>query len=234
MLPSIRHFLRFIDLDETFDKHGFRVKVIRLALRSLRKAVCSNYLQNGATFKLNKARDASYTDFLAAGGSNGYAWNVKRSEADELFFKHAAKSGAKTFDGVKVDSLDFLSPVTNKVENVFDTSNPGQPVSAAWSRKADGSSGKINFEYLVDASGRYGLMSCKYLKNRKYNQGLKNIANWGYWKNTGTYGVGRREEGCPYFEHISGICWPRYRVSVMELTASQFRCKWVGVVYSAT
>ena len=27
MLPSMRHFLRFIDLDSTFDNFGFRVKV---------------------------------------------------------------------------------------------------------------------------------------------------------------------------------------------------------------
>lgn len=27
MLPSIRHYLRFIDLDEEFDKHGFQKKV---------------------------------------------------------------------------------------------------------------------------------------------------------------------------------------------------------------
>jgi hypothetical protein len=27
MLPSMRHFLRFIDLDSTFDKYGFKIKV---------------------------------------------------------------------------------------------------------------------------------------------------------------------------------------------------------------
>ena len=27
MLASMRHFLRFIDLDETFNNHGFKVKV---------------------------------------------------------------------------------------------------------------------------------------------------------------------------------------------------------------
>lgn len=27
MLASLRHFLRFIDLDETFDAHGFNKKV---------------------------------------------------------------------------------------------------------------------------------------------------------------------------------------------------------------
>ena len=31
MLPSMRHFLRFIDLDDTFLNHGFRVKVIAFA-----------------------------------------------------------------------------------------------------------------------------------------------------------------------------------------------------------
>lgn len=29
MLPSMRHFLRFIDLDDKFDAHGFRHKVGR-------------------------------------------------------------------------------------------------------------------------------------------------------------------------------------------------------------
>lgn len=29
MLPSLRHFFRFVDLDETFVKHGFYKKVCR-------------------------------------------------------------------------------------------------------------------------------------------------------------------------------------------------------------
>jgi hypothetical protein len=40
----------------------------------------------------------------------------------------------------------------------------------------------IKFEYLIDASGRNGIKSNKYLKNRSFNEGLKNIANWTYWK----------------------------------------------------
>ena len=47
----------------------------------------------------------------------------------------------------------------------------------------------MRFDYLVDASGRAGLVSTKYLKNRKNNQGLKNLANWGYWKGAGEYAV---------------------------------------------
>ncbi|KAI2627784.1 hypothetical protein GGR54DRAFT_636906 [Hypoxylon sp. NC1633] len=191
MLPSIRHFLRFIDLDREFDSYGFRIK-------------------NGATFKLNHSMPDVYTDFVAAGGSQGYAYNVVRSEADEIIFRHAGKSGARIFDGVKVQSLEFEQCSINDPSG--EIPNPGRPVSAAWACKENGTSGTINFDYLVDASGRAGIMSTKYLKNRKYNEGtqLKNVATWGYWENGGTYGVGTYREGCPYFEALtdaSGWIW---------------------------
>ena len=119
-------------------------------------------------------------------------------------FKHAGKCGAEIFDGVKVNSVEFEP--SNNQDAVGDSSmpDPGRPVSATWSRK-DGSSGQIKFDYLVDASGRAGLVSTKYLKNRKNNQGLKNIANWGYWKGSGEYGVDTPRQGQPLFEALSGI-----------------------------
>jgi hypothetical protein len=48
--------------------------------------------------------------------------------------------------------------------------NPGRSVSASWSRK-DGTSGTINFDYLVDGSGRNGIISTKYLKNCRSTKG---------------------------------------------------------------
>ncbi|KAL8698812.1 MAG: hypothetical protein Q9201_006366 [Fulgogasparrea decipioides] len=186
MLASIRHFFRFIDLDEKFDSHGFRIK-------------------KGATFKLNAKREA-YTDFIAGGGPQGYAYNVVRSEADDLIFKHAAESGAQTFDQTKVESLEF-APAEEQWDD--DQANPGRPIAAKWSRK-DGSSGVIKFDDLIDASGRVGLVNTKYYKNRKYNQGLKNIASWGYYKNCGSHAVGTYKEGQPYFEALadaSGWVW---------------------------
>lgn len=189
MLASLRPFLKFIDLDSTFNTHGFVKKV-------------------GAAFKLNQKKREGYTDYIAAGGPQAYTWNVIRSEADELIFRHAGKSGAKIFDGVKVNELSFEEsgikiPEDSKVGNL------GRPVSATWSRK-DGSSGSIKFQYLVDGSGRAGLVSTKYMKNRKFNQGLKNVASWGYWKNTGKYAPGTDRDNQPYFEALtdaSGWCW---------------------------
>ena len=41
--------------------------------------------------------------------------------------------------------------------------------------------GTIYFDYLVDTTGSMGLMSQRYLKNRKFNKSLNNVACWGYW-----------------------------------------------------
>ena len=144
------------------------------------------------------------TDYIAAGGPQAYTWNVVRSESDDLIFRHAGKSGAQIFDGVKVQSLDFEKSGIDVPEDLK-VADIGRPVSATWSRKADGSSGTIKFDYLVDASGRAGLVSTKYLKNRKYNQGLKNVASWGYWKGAGQYAPGTLREGQPFFEALTGI-----------------------------
>ena len=211
----MRHFLRFIDLDDTFNNHGFRKKVYEApkhvfdrADRST-KAWCGFqveqrfarglYVRLEYPFMYQAADHEKVTDFIAAGGENNYAWNVIRSEADDLMFKHAAKSGAQAFDGVKVNSIEFV-PSEDAV-----APSPGKPVSASWSRKEDGSSGVIKFDYLVDASGRAGLISTKYLKNRKTNKGLKNIANWGYYKGFKTYAEGTHREGQPFFEAMHGI-----------------------------
>jgi len=128
---------------------------------------------------------------------------VVRSEADDLIFKHAGKSGAQIFDVVKVNSVNFV-PSEHQIDVITDTPGPGRAVSATWSRK-DGSSGEIKFDYLVDASGRAGVVSTKYLKNRKSNQGLKNIANWGYWSGAANYAEGTAREGYPFFEALKGI-----------------------------
>jgi flavin-dependent dehydrogenase len=188
MLASMRHFLRFIDLDKEFDAYGFKKKV-------------------GAAFKLNGRNREGYTDFLASGGADNYAWNVIRSEADEILFKHAGKSGASMHDGVKVNEIYFDN--SNIVESPSAANGNlksfGRPTSASYTNSSTGASGTIKFDYLIDASGRAGILTSKYLKSRKFNQGLKNLANWGYWKNTGAYAVNTARADSPYFEALTGI-----------------------------
>lgn len=121
-------------------------------------------------------------------------------------FKHAGKCGVKNFDGVKVTAVNFVPLIsTNSSLPTVDTSqaSSGQPISATWSSK-DGSSGTIKFEYIVDASGRAGIMNTKYMKNRNYNKGLKNVASWGYWKGAAKYAIGTDRNNSPYFEALRG------------------------------
>ena len=80
-----------------------------------------------------------------------------------------------------------------------------RPVSATWKNTSTGMEGHISFDYLVDASGRNGIMSTKYLKNRHFNKALNNIACWGYWEGTDSYRPGTSRENAPWFEALDGM-----------------------------
>lgn len=53
MLASTRYFFRFIELDEEFDKYGFRHKVRPGYSKVIWVSVTNFHKQNGAAFKLN-------------------------------------------------------------------------------------------------------------------------------------------------------------------------------------
>ena len=119
-----------------------------------------------------------------------------RSEFDQLLLEHASSLGAKVHENTKVVSLEFDE--NNKPVSATYTCRPSPDVE-------DTVSGRIAFEYLVDATGRAGLMSTKYLKNRNFTDSLKNIAAWGYWAGAGSYGEGTTRAGAPWFEALTGM-----------------------------
>lgn len=122
-----------------------------------------------------------------------------RSESDHLLLKHAQKCGARVFQNVKVTEIAFSEEAGRA---------PGRPVSATFCHVDTGVTSEIKFDYIVDASGRVGLLSTKYFKNRNYTQSLKNIACWAYWKGTGAYGIGTPREGAPLAEALTGdMAW---------------------------
>ncbi|KAE8320122.1 hypothetical protein BDV41DRAFT_583681 [Aspergillus transmontanensis] len=141
LLRTTGSFLEFVDAYDKFESHGFRQK-------------------NGAAFKFN-SKPAAYSNFLRHGQ---HAWNVDRSQCDDLMFKHARECGARTFDGVKVQSVEFWQTFCQDEKESGEQAHLGKPVSASWVRK-DKTTGSIKFQYLVDASGRAGLISTKYMKN---------------------------------------------------------------------
>jgi flavin-dependent dehydrogenase len=101
-----------------------------------------------------------------------YGFQVIRSEFDQLLLEHARSQGVRVFEGVEIRELLF---------------EDGRPRRATWQQVVgDVSSGEIAFDYLVDASGRAGLIALRYLKNRRYHDSFQNVALWGYWTGAGT------------------------------------------------
>ena len=99
-----------------------------------------------------------------------YSFQVMRSEFDQLLLEHAKSQGVKVFEGTEIRSLSFEGD---------------RPRSATWSQVGRSDTGEISFDYLVDASGRAGIMAMHYLKNRHYHNAFQNVAIWGYWEGAG-------------------------------------------------
>jgi len=131
-------------------------------------------------------------NFSDLSGNFTHSYQVRRDEFDKLLLDHAKSQGVKVFEGTEVASLSF--------ENE-------RPKSATWAQPNDkNQTGEISFDFLIDATGRYGLMATRYLKNREYHQVFQNVAIWGYWKNTNRLENGR--EGAIIIESLKdGWLW---------------------------
>jgi flavin-dependent dehydrogenase len=129
---------------------------------------------------LEWGRESWPLNFGELAGNRTYAFQVIRSEFDHMLLQHAAEQGAHVFEGVEVRSLHFDGP---------------RPVRAGYLLKSEnggaGEIGEISFDYLIDASGRNGVMANHYLHNRRFHDVFKNIAVWGYWKDYDRLGTGR-------------------------------------------
>lgn len=95
------------------------------------------------------------------------SWQVDRSEFDSLLLDHARDSGVRVSTGVSVRDVRFEG---------------GRPV-AVRCVPDDGDAYEIDdFDFLVDASGRYGLLSSHHFGDRESLVNLRNVAIWGYWE----------------------------------------------------
>lgn len=119
-------------------------------------------------------------------GNHTYSFQVRRAEFDHLLLEHSKSQGVKVFEGTEIRQISFDSD---------------RPRSATWSQP-NGAKGEVSFDFLIDASGRAGIMSTRYLKNRRQHNVFQNMAIWGYWKNVkrlpgqeGAIAVGSIPEG---------------------------------------
>ncbi|KAH6914272.1 FAD binding domain-containing protein [Coprinopsis sp. MPI-PUGE-AT-0042] len=211
LIPSVRHYLRFIGAEDKLAAMGF-----------VRKP--------GSAIKFNQYKREGYTDFVALGCENN-AWNVVRSEFDLMLLNHARSCGVSVYEQTRVESIDFSSTDPSRPVSVsWSHTAPPPPLSPPASPKRTTFSlfggsrtptterieeprrvrGITRFTHLIDATGRAGVLSTRYLKNRRFNASLKNIAVWGYWRDVDVYGRNTPREGAPWFEALtdeSGWAW---------------------------
>ena len=136
-----------------------------------------------------------------------YAWQVRRSELDELLFRHAQQRGARTQEGCRVREIRF--------------DDEGATVEA---RLDDGARRSVRARFVVDASGRDTFLANK-LRSKQKNPKHNSAALFGHF--TGAQRLPGRLEGnisIFWFAHgwfwlipladgstsVGAVCWPYY------------------------
>ncbi|MFO1330685.1 MAG: NAD(P)/FAD-dependent oxidoreductase [Rubrivivax sp.] len=150
----------------------------------------------------------SYLEFGDAWDkSMPYAWQVRRSELDEILFRHAAASGATAIEGCRVRQVAF--------------DDDGADVHATLD---DGASRCWRAQFVVDASGRDTLLANQ-LGSKARNPLHNSAAVFGHFR--GARRLQGRLEGnisIYWFQHgwfwfipladgvtsVGATCWPRY------------------------
>nr|ACL80143.1 halogenase [Catenuloplanes nepalensis JCM 9536] len=105
-------------------------------------------------------------DWTEIFGPGVRSWQVDRDDFDHVLLTHAAKQGATVIEGAEVKRVLF---------------DGDRAVGAEWAEPRTGERRTGTFDFVVDASGRAGLIPARHFKHRRTNETFKNVAIWGYW-----------------------------------------------------
>ena len=180
-----------------FDRLGLRAEVERIGMPKW-----------GVEFVSPAHDHQSYVEFADAWDkSMPYAWQVRRSQLDDLLFRNAAARGARTLEGCRVRDVRF----EGEHACVEATADDGQP--RLWRAR-----------FVVDASGRDTFLGSK-LRFKRKNPRHSSTALFGHF--TGARRLEGKLEGnitIFWFPHgwfwfipladgttsVGAVCWPYY------------------------
>ncbi|WP_345534136.1 NAD(P)/FAD-dependent oxidoreductase [Viridibacterium curvum] len=166
-----------------FDRLGVRKDVERIGITKYGAEFVSPWHDHTSEFFFADAMDKCFP----------YAVHVRRSELDELLFRHAAKRGARTFENARVLAVDF------------DADKGPERRPQVKVRQADGSEAVWHPRFVVDASGRDTLLSSQFgIKKRHPNH--TSAALYGHFRNA-RRAPGRREGNISLFWFDHGWFW---------------------------
>ncbi len=181
-----------------FDALGVRAQVQAIGMPKWGVQFVSPQHQHTTFFEFGDAWDKSMP----------MAWQVRRSEFDEILFRHAREQGAATIEGCNVRRVEF--------------DDDGATVSASLD---DGTHKRWRAAYVVDASGRDTLLAGQFqskARNPKHNS----AAIYGHFRNAkrlegekleGNISIFWFEQGWIWFipladgtTSVGATCWPAY------------------------
>ncbi|MCP2330174.1 NAD(P)/FAD-dependent oxidoreductase [Actinoalloteichus caeruleus] len=108
-------------------------------------------------------------------GIDKYSWQVERSEFDKILLDHSRSVGARVIEEASVRDVQF---------------DGDRAVAARY--RVGGEERHVDFDFVVDASGRAGVLSRQRFRNRRFHEVFKNIGVWSYWKGAKDLGRGPR------------------------------------------
>ncbi len=183
-----------------FDALGVRDEVERVGLQKWGAEFVANDSDAMGAIQFGEAWDKTMP----------YAWQVRRSDLDNILFRNAAKHGARVVEGCRVRDVDFDAD--------------GATVRATLD---DGASRTWRARYVVDASGRDTLLSNKLGAKRK-NKKHASSAIFGHFTSAKRYdGSAEGNITIYWFQHgwfwfiplkdgttsVGAVCWPHYMQS---------------------
>jgi 2-polyprenyl-6-methoxyphenol hydroxylase-like FAD-dependent oxidoreductase len=183
-----------------FERLGVHEEIQRIGMPKYGAEFVSPWHGKAVTFDFANAWDKSFP----------FAYQVRRSDFDDILFRNAARKGAQTVEGCRVTNIDFEDDR-----------------AAVTARHEDGREARWHPKFIVDASGRDTFLANQLeikRRNRKHNSaaifghfsGAKRLPG----KAAGNITVFWFEHGWFWFipladetTSVGAVCWPYYMKS---------------------
>ncbi|SMD26351.1 NAD(P)/FAD-dependent oxidoreductase [Kibdelosporangium aridum] len=122
-------------------------------------------VKRGSVFRWEQ--DEWLLDWRRLVDQDAWSWQVDRATYDDILLRNATKQGATVTEGATVRNVIF---------------DGDRPMAVEWTQQDERDVIRTTtFDFLVDASGRTGVLGKKHFDMRTPHELFQNVGIWGYW-----------------------------------------------------